>query len=202
MSRTLLFILFLSFALTSCIGRRSVPSRYYIIEYLPETELNINDDRLPVQGSCLIRTVEISPVYATTQIALRERTHEIRYFAFNHWAVRPEQGFTSLVTRFMNDHNIFRTIHLRPSFAMEADYIMETTIHHLVLVEEGNDYFAMLTLDYILRDFGSDEIISVHRADRKEILEEKNLNLFASVISRLFVEELENFVMSILEDVS
>jgi hypothetical protein len=53
-----------------------------------------------------------------------------------------------------------------------------------------------------LRDFGSDEIISVHRADRKEILEEKNLNLFASVISRLFVEELENFVMSILEDVS
>jgi ABC-type uncharacterized transport system auxiliary subunit len=202
MSRTLLFILFLSFILTGCMGRRSIPSRYYIIEYLPGTELTISDDRLPIQASCLIRTVEISPVYATTQIALQERTHEIRYFAFNHWAVRPEQSFTSLVTRFMNDHNIFRTIHFRSSFTMEADYIMETTIHQLVLVEEGNDYFARISLDYTLRNFDNDEVISVHRADRKEIIEEKNLNLFASVISRLFVEELENFIMSILKEIS
>jgi ABC-type uncharacterized transport system auxiliary subunit len=200
MTRTLSLILCLSLILAGCLGRRSIPARYYILDFPPGLEVDINTGP-PIQKSCLIRPVNISPAYSTTQIALRERTHEIRYFAFNQWAVRPEQSFTSLLVDFINDQNIFRTIHTRPGLNLEPDYIIETAIHHMVLVEEGRDYYARLSLEYVLRDFINDEIIVNHRADREELLEEKNLNLFAAAISEIFIDELGKFSSAVLADI-
>ncbi len=200
MTRTLILILCSAFILTGCLGRRSMPARFYILDYPPGLEVNFEDES-PVQKSLLIRTVEISPAYATTQIALRERTHEIRYFSFNQWAVRPEQSLTSLLTEFMNEHNIFRTVYTRPSLNLEPDYIMETIIHHMVLVEDGREYYARLSLEYALREFGNGETVLNHRADRKQVLEDKNLNLFAAAISEIFIDELGKFSGSILADI-
>lgn len=199
MTRTLSFILCLSLILAGCLGRRSIPARYYILDYPTGLEIEINNGA-PVQKSCLIRQVNISPAYATTQIALRERTHEIRYFAVNQWAVRPEQSLTSLLVGFIEENNVFRNIYTRPAFNLEPDYIMETTIHHMVLIEEGRDYYARLSLEYALRDPGNDQVIVNHRADRKELLEEKNLNLFAAAISEIFIEELGKFTGSLLAE--
>ncbi len=184
---------------SGCLGRRDMPVRYYILDYPASLQINIDDVSEPIPKSCLVNNVEIYPAYSTNQIALRENTHEIRYFAFNQWAVRPEQSLTAIIANFLNDQNIFSSVSTT-IIHLETDYILETTVHHLQLIEEDNDYHAHLNLIFRLTDGQTGQELLDHKADRKELLAEKNLNLFASTISGMFIEELEIFTNSILAD--
>jgi ABC-type uncharacterized transport system auxiliary subunit len=188
-----------SLFLAGCTPRRSVPARYYIIDYPAGVEVDIAADAAPVQNSCLVSTVNIYPAYSTNQIAIRENTHEIRYFAFNQWAVRPEQSLTSIKIEFLKSHNIFQSLQTTALFA-QADYTMETTVYHLEIIEEDNEYHARLNLEYILKDNQTGQVVIDHRADRKSLLDERNLNLFAATVSKMFIEELGIFSNSILTD--
>jgi ABC-type uncharacterized transport system auxiliary subunit len=197
--RICFLLLFGSLVVAGCMPRRSIPARYYILDYPAGIQVDIAANTAPVKNSCLINTVQIYPAYSTNQIAIRENTHEIRYFAFNQWAVRPEQSLTSIMVEFLKRHNIFQSIQTTALFA-EADYTIETTVYNLELIDEDNEYHARLNLEYILIDSQTGQAIINHRADRKYLLDEKSLNLFASTISKIFVEELGIFSNSILTD--
>ncbi len=200
MKRFFLLIFSVFLIAGGCLPRRSVPARYYILEYPAGLEVTIDPEEGPVRQSCLVNTVDIHPAYSTNQIAIKEDSHEIRYFAFNQWAVRPEQSFTALVVDFLNDYNIFQSVYSRPTLLIEPDYILETTIQHLVLTEEDNNHLARLSINYRLRDNKNDEVVLNHKVDRKQVIEAKNLNLFAAAISTIFIEELEEFTKSILAE--
>lgn len=189
--------LFVSLIASGCLSRKSAPARYYNLEYSAETEVIINDTTEPLNYSCLINIVEVYPAFAGSQIAIRENSHQIRYFSFNQWAVRPEQSFTHLMSEFLNRHNIFKTFY-PPTLYIESDYTIETMIYHLELIEDGNDYHVHLSLEFRLNDSQTGEEILNHRADRKHLLEERNLNLFAASVSEIFIEELGIFANSIL----
>jgi ABC-type uncharacterized transport system auxiliary subunit len=201
MSRMRIWFLLLagSLVIAGCMTHRSVPVRYYILDYPAEVQVDIAGGTAPIQKSCLVNTVQVYPAYSTSQIAIRENTHEIRYFAFNQWAVRPEQSFTSMMVEFLKNHNIFQSIQTTALFA-QADYTIETIVYHLELIEEDNEYHAHLNLAYRLKDSQTEQVIIDHRADRKYLLDEKNLNLFAATISKIFIEELGIFSNSILTD--
>lgn len=195
--RICFLLLSLSLLASGCLSQKSAPARYYDLEYPAEPEVSINDTVEPLDYSCLINVVEVYPAFAGSQIAIRENSHQIRYFSFNHWAVRPEQSLIYLMTEFLNRHNIFKTVY-PPSLYIESDYTIETMIYHLELVEEGNDYHVHLNLEFRLNDGQTGEEILNHRADRKHLLEERNLNLFAASVSEIFIEELGIFANSIL----
>ncbi len=184
--------------IAGCMPRGSMPTRYYIIDYPAEVQVDI-EGPAPIQNSCLVNAVEIYPAYSTNQIAIRENTHEIRYFAFNQWAVRPEQSLTSIKIEFLKSHNIFQSLQTTALFA-QADFTLETKVYHLEIVEENNKYLARLNLEYILKDNQTGQVMIDHRADRKSMLDERNLNLFAATISKMFIEELGIFSNSILSD--
>jgi ABC-type uncharacterized transport system auxiliary subunit len=190
--------LLLVLLVSGCSPRGTMPARYYVLDYPSGYQVSIEGDT-PIPRACLVRNVNIYPAYSTNQIALRENTYEIRYFTFNQWAVRPEQSFTQILIRFMNDNNIFETFQTSTLFA-EYDCSFETTIYHLQLIEEDNNYLAHLNIEFRLREGTDGRTITDHRADRKNILKEKNLNLFAESISILFIEELEKFTNSLLAD--
>lgn len=196
-----IYIILLSVLLvfSGCISRKSIPAKYYIIDYPADIQLNTDKTGEPIQKSCLIDAVEIYPAYSTNQIALRENTHEIRYFVFNQWAVRPEQSFEAIITNFIKDHNIFKSIS-STAIDPEPDYIIETTVYHLELIKEDNDYHAHLNLVFSLKDGRTEQKILNHNADKKILLEDKDLNIFASTVSRIFIEELAVFTNSVSTD--
>ncbi|MFO7922177.1 MAG: ABC-type transport auxiliary lipoprotein family protein [Bacteroidales bacterium] len=197
--RICFLLLFVSLIASGCLSRKSAPARYYDLEYPAEPEVSINDTVEPLNNSCLINIVEVYPAFAGSQIAIRENSHQIRYFSFNHWAVRPEQSLIYLMTEFLNRHRVFKTLYT-PSLYIESDYTIETIVYHLELVEDGNEYHSRLNLEFRLNDSQTGEEILNHRADRKHLLEERNLNLFAAAVSEIFIEELAVFAGSILTE--
>jgi len=180
-----------------CITRKSVETKYYILEYPQDIMVNIADNLTPVPKSCLVLPVNVYPAFSTNQIAIRENSHEIRYFSFNQWAVRPEQSLTRILDDFLIRHNIYKNIY-HPSLIHDADHIMETTVYNLEVISEGRDYYARLSVDYKLLESETRQIIYQHRADRKKKLAGRNLNYFAEETSKIFIEETGEFTRGFL----
>ena len=199
MIRKLILLIFTASSLTGCLTRAPEATRYYLLDYPAGMEIDLPGNGPFVEKSCIITSVEVYPAYSSHQIAVREHSHEIKYFALNIWAVRPEQSLTNIMTEFLKNHKVFESIHL-PGLSTETDFTLNTTVYNLEVVQERRDYYARLKLEYLLKDNQSNQIVHDHRADKRVLLEERDLNLFAAAISEIFVEELAIFVNTIMED--
>ena len=185
--------------MTGCLTRAPEPTRHYLLDYPAGIKIDFPGNGQPVEKSCLITPVDVYPAYSTHQIAVREHSHEIKYFVLNIWAVRPEQSLTNIITEFFKNHKVFESVHL-PTLSTDTDFTLGTTVYNLEIVNERRDYYARLNVEYQLKDNQSNQIIHDHRADKRVLLADRDLNLFAAAISDIFVEELAVFVNTIMED--
>jgi hypothetical protein len=118
----------------------------------------------------------------------------------NIWAVRPEQSLTNMMTEFFKNHKVFESVHLS-TLNTETDFTLGATVYNLEVVQESRDYYARLNVEYQLKDHQSNQIVYDHRADKRVLLDDRNLNLFAAAISEIYVEELAKFVNTIIEEI-
>lgn len=188
-----------SLMLTGCLTRKPDTTRHYILEY-PAGNDTVFISKI-AEKSCLIMPAEVYPAFATHQIALRESSNVIRYFALNVWAVRPEQSITNMVTEFLHKHDVFESVYAQ-AIMRETDFSLKTTIYRLEVIGEKRDYFAHLEVEFMLINNDTGHITDVHRTSRKTGLEERDLNLYAAAISRMLIEELTVFTQSFTEIVN
>jgi len=199
MIRKLILLIFTASSLTGCLTRSPEATRYYLLDYPAHIKIDFPGNGPFAEKSCIITSVDVFPAYSTHQIAVREHSHEIKYFVLNIWAVRPEQSLTKIIAEFFKNHKVFESIHLSTPVT-ETDFTLNTAVHSLEVVHEKRDYYARLNVEYLLKDNQSNQIVHDHRADKRVLLEDRDLNLFAAAISEIFVEELAIFVNTIIED--
>ena len=199
MIRKLILLIFTASSLTGCLTRSPEATRYYLLDYPAHIKIDFPGNGPFAEKSCIITSVDVFPAYSTHQIAVREHSHEIKYFVLNIWAVRPEQSLTKIIAEFFKNHKVFESIHLSTPVT-ETDFTLNTAVHSLEVVHEKRDYYARLNVEYLLKDNQSNQIVHDHRADKRVLLEDRDLNLFAAAISEIFVEELAIFVNTIMED--
>lgn len=199
MIRNLILLIYTASLISGCLTRAPEATRYYLLDYPAGMEIVFPGNGPFIEKSCLITSVEVYPAYSTYQIAIREHSHEIKYFAVNIWAVRPEQSLTNIISEFFKNHKVFESIHLSTPVT-ETDFTLNTTVYSLEVVHERRDYYARLKVEYLLKDNENNQIVYDHRADKRVLLEDRDLNLFAAAISEIFVEELAIFVNTIVED--
>ncbi len=198
MKRTLILSLVL-LGLAACRSSQPVNHYFYLIEYDMERSTEWPEGLGTLAGLCEIGPVWVTPAYASHQISMRTASHQLRYFTFNEWAVRPEQAFTKLLLDFFEGFPVFENI-AHGRLTSPPDYILETEIHHLELDARKEKIGARLQVVFSLYDMENGKnMVSQHVADRTLELERKSLNDFATAISRLFQEELQAFSIQCLQ---
>lgn len=197
MKKTLPVILLLTLLLASCGGSKSVVNRFYVLEYPARVVEGMEEELLSIDGSCLIETPGMHSAFATHQIALREDTHEIKYFSFNEWANRPEQSLATIIWSFFQDFPVFGQGAVLQGSG-EEKYALQTHVSRMEVVQQRNDFHARLNVEFLLVDRSTGATLAAHKASRQEVLAQRNLNLFASAISEIFVDELQLFTLEIL----
>jgi ABC-type uncharacterized transport system auxiliary subunit len=196
MKKTMPLILLLTLLLASCGGSKSVVNRFYVLEYPARTVASMEEGLSPIEGSCLIETPGMHSAFATHQIALREDTHEIKYFSFNEWANRPEQSLATIIWSFYQDFPAFGKGAVLQGSG-EEKYALQTHVSRMEVVQQRNDFYARLNVEFLLVERDTGTPLAAHKASRQEPLDQRNLNLFASAISDMFVEELQLFTLEI-----
>lgn len=191
----LLILVFILLVMSACMGRKPVATRYYLIEY-PFVHDNINapnEEEKVFPGPLLIMPVSVHPAYSSHQIAIRENTHQINYFAQSEWAVRPAQSFDMLLSRFFSQHVWFTEIKEHKSQVLEG-FTLASNVLNMEVVSSRQVFAASLTFEFNLNDNRTGLTHTSGVLNRQKVLRSKNLNLFAGAVSELFLDELHIFL--------
>ncbi|MCA1744964.1 MAG: PqiC family protein [Bacteroidales bacterium] len=187
MTNKLLTITLLTFMMAGCGSNKTVLKKYYLIEPLAEATSAVAEQTADVL--CEVADVMVAPAFATTQIALRDESHQIQYFGQHEWAVRPQETFLHHILKHLSDRQTFKRVANR-FWHTPATYTLNTQIHNLEVIQKEKAFFAHLHIEFTLIETKTDRIILKHKADKERQLEEKDLNLMAQAVSELLSEEL------------
>jgi ABC-type uncharacterized transport system auxiliary subunit len=182
--------------MTACLSEKSVSKKYYVIGKSYEQVNSASEAFNAIPGRCEIEQVKISPVYAGNQIVNRSDSHEVTYYGYHMWAVRPSLTITEVILEYFENSGIFASVSSRYSRAI-PDYRLVTFIHHMEVVENKNEFSAHFHIEFRILHRSEDRVLVQHEADRTETLSGKDLNLFTSAISNMLTAELQNFTRKI-----
>ena len=184
--------------LMGCMSQKQPTNKYYLIER-PDSIGVLSFQKEPVvDGYCEVAPVEVSPAFASQSIARRKESHEIVYYSYHHWAVRPGESMTLLVEDFMDQASVFEGASTR-YWKIDPAFRLETRVLHLEVLQKEKKMSAHLSLRFTLLNTRENESLIVCQTDRKEILPRKNLNLYAKTVGDIFHEELDRFSQKIIE---
>lgn len=178
--------------ISGCLSEKAAITRHYTIEWSGNLkEAEVSNTSL-IGGLCEIDQVEIGPLYEKTQIVNRSDSHEVTYYRYHQWAIRPSVAVMEVIRTYLEGAGLFEDVSARYSRDI-PDYRFSTTIRQLEVLESKNEFQAHLHLEFRIINNADGITLLEHRADRTESLEKKELNLFASAISGILVSELRAF---------
>ncbi len=193
---SLLFILI--FFSQSCGSRKSVVKKFYVLDLPAASETILSDSISTIDKYCEIVPVSTYPAYSTRQIVIRSQSHEVRYFTYHEWAVRPQEILTRLMEEYFRQQGVFKEASLR-FWKIIPEVQVETTVYNLEIFEENNDFTAHLNIEFRLVENQSGKLILRQTAKNFRELKKRDLNLFASAISDMYLEALRNFAIKVMD---
>ncbi len=191
MKKIILFSLIFFAFIYGCRQQKQATKRYYVIEIPAEKNMAFKDSLTTINKYCEIVPANIFPAFASHRIALRGNTHEIEYFNNHEWATRPSDNLTTITINFFDRYKVFKEVDTR-YWKIIPEYLFETTIYRLEIVDDKEGFLAHLNLEFRLVDKHKNEIILKHTADKYQPLEKRTINHFAAAISQMFYNELYN----------
>lgn len=175
-----------------CISRKPATPSFYLLEYPASREITSPALATPLPVIVEIADVQINPAFASYDIALRHNTREIKYFSHHRWATRPSQSLNSFLMTFFERNSVFENAGAR-FWRVNPHYRLRTIIHQLEVLEENREFYARLHIEIMLIKTDTEQTALLHLSNRTQVLEQRDLNLFADAISNMFFEELELF---------
>lgn len=178
--------------LSGCLSEQTAIKKHYIIEWQNDQENRKDKSFEAIKGNCEITQIELSPVFERTQIVNRSGSHEITYYKYNEWAVRPSVAILAIIKNYMERSGIFESISTRYSKEI-PDYCLATKIHQLEVIESKDEFSAHVNIEFRIINNSNNQVLLNHRSDKTETLPTKDLNLFARSVSNIVLTELQAF---------
>ncbi len=180
-----------------CSNPNKIINKYYLLEKPDTLQFSAFTNNPYLDGYCEISPVHIYPAFSTQNIANRSNNREIVYYSYHFWAHRPDESFTLLIEDYYSHSAVFKGVSTR-YWRLNPHYRLSTIIYQLELVEQGNSTSAHISLEFRLSRISDKTSLIIHRADKSQILEIKDLNLFAATVGELFYKELNTFSEKIM----
>lgn len=200
--RNTLFIILTALVIAGCGGQKTAVKKFYMIEQPGAVTNESRDKAVDIDAWCQVDKVDVYPAYASHRIVFRDASHQIRYFGNNEWAVRPSEALTPVIIDYLSANKVFSRVSDR-FWETGLGYQLKTTIFNIeVGPNENKEYEAHLNLRFQLIETQNNSVVISHSANRKQVLEDENLNLLAATISNIFHDELDTFTQMIRENVS
>jgi len=180
-------------AVLSGCTRRVMMRRYYLIELDPAKLSKIFKFDNPINHSVDVRDFNVDRAYRQTSIVLRSGTHELNYYYYHYWAVRPGLAVADMVYGIVEHSGLFKNCYR--GFSYNPDFIIQGHIQQLERVQIKKIISAHLKGTINLTGAESGEIILRHDFDRIVGLGSKNdMNTFVTEISSILFNETNKFL--------
>lgn len=199
------FVLFL-LALIAC--SQYIPTRqFYLLDY-PIRNDSIRQaidslGQLPICNSnVLIGSFDMPRIYDRNNITVRYTIHELNYFRYHLWALRPGDNIRDLVYRHLAAYRLFRELSSEYTgqpydMQIKANILcMERYEHKSAEVEH---FAAHLEMELELVHNDSLTPIVYHYFDRSEKIYQSELYAYVAKTSEILRQEIDQFITKIIQ---
>jgi ABC-type uncharacterized transport system auxiliary subunit len=188
----------LSILCAGCMAEKTIVMKYYVLEVPEQVPARNPEHRGVIRAVCEVGPTETSPLLETNQIINRSDSHEITYYRYHQWAIRPSIAVRELVLHQLESSGLFESVFDDHSRSI-PDYRFTTSLQKLEVIENSDSFAARVKLDFSILDNENNRLLLGHQADRTTDLMAKDLNLFVREVSRIIQDELNVFLEAIEE---
>lgn len=191
-------LLFAALLLTFSCAQKQIVKHYFILG-----EDSAYRDSLkfmpPLPFAVQVSGISISPAYNQTRIALRSKSHELRYYYYNLWAERPSQAMRFFIFNRLKQSNLFKRC-ISEIGSQTPDYMLNGYVEQLERLDLPGHYSAHIKMRMELVGVKTNQTVAVRRIDRSLPLRENSpMNDFAAAISKILLEETNAFFSEIYQ---
>ncbi|MCF7809906.1 ABC-type transport auxiliary lipoprotein family protein [bacterium] len=196
-NKNYLIVLLLLVFIISC-TRQVFVTKYYLLEYQPTAK---NEKLLlekPIPGRVQVGNFNIPRSYDSIRIIARFSSHQINYYRYSLWAVRPQMAIADELVKHVNVYQIFLDCK-REFLDSRPDYEITGQIHQIERFDSEGYSAAHLKMTFYFYNYESKDVLVSHSFDREVPITAGSMTIFAKVISDIAEEEVENFLIKVVE---
>ncbi|MBN1155808.1 membrane integrity-associated transporter subunit PqiC [candidate division KSB1 bacterium] len=184
--------------LMSACTATSIRPKYYILDYRPI----LQDDELktdqPFPFKVQVQTMKIPRTFDRVNIVVRYSAHQLDYYRYRLWAIRPQITISDLIANHISSCGIFEQCS-REFLDEQPDYEITGEILAIEQFENKEYSAAHLAMKLYLRSYDTYEILLMHEFDEEEEMPGLKMELFAKTLSDMLNEQMDQFILRMIE---
>ena len=187
-----LIVLFLN----GCFFGKAPVNRYYLLDYVPSPARTKSGPPLrPV--TLRIKDLSVAEAYKRPELIYRKSAHEMQFYNYHQWAVKPEYLITDMVYKHLRAANLFKSIS-RTLLDFEPDYSLTGQVLAIEEYDNQEKWFAHLAISFQLEETKSKRQVWFRTYDLRKVVAQqepvyviRELSFLLEHIMDKVVEELE-----------
>jgi len=189
----ILLLMFIIVNLLAC--ARPVETRYYMLDYVP-TPTAARLQLGPWPYHVRIKDFTIAEAYRRDQIIYRQSPHELRFYNFELWAVKPEFLVTDMVFKHMREAHLFQDLQ-RTFEHDEPDFVLKGEITALEEYDNQSKWYAHLAFNMTLQDAQNQTVVWTQSWDYRKSVEQQEPVFIVRDLSVLLEKSVNESMASI-----
>ncbi len=185
-------LLFISIFLVGC-GRQALVTTYYLLDYFPNPANKKIILEEPIPYKVQVMNFKIPRSFDSIRIIARYSSHQINYFRYSLWAVRPQIAAADLLVQHVNAYRLFDKCQ-REFLEERPEYEMTGEIFQIERYDSEKYSSAHLKMSFEFYDRENNDLVTKHSFDRENEIPKGNMAIFAKAVSDIINEEAEVFL--------
>lgn len=141
---------------------------YYLLDYVP-TPPAARLAKGPYAVDLRIKDFDVAEAYRRNNIVYRQSPHELRFYSYELWAVKPEYLVTDMVYRHLESARLFRNV-ARTMEMEEPEYVLSGQVTALEEYDNKDEWYAHLAMGMTLQHTRTRQVVwSRHWDYRKKV---------------------------------
>lgn len=142
--------------LSGCFAGKVTETRYYLLSYIPEVDNIKREKPLPIR--LRVREFDIAEAYRRSEIIYRQSAHELQFYNFQRWAIKPERLVTEALIKHIEAANMFEEVNSDIG-ERDPDYILDGVVQAIEEYDNDEKWYAHLELDLKLKMAKNDSVV-------------------------------------------
>ncbi len=185
----------LPFLLSGCVAGSLTETKYYIIDYPLPPPSNTSASLPATLGVEMFRA---DSIYRQDRIVYRQVPHQVEFYTYRRWGVRPEEMITDKVVDHFSSSGLFRAVQSYP-YDGPATYILRGRVRRFEELDREDGWFARFSLEARLIKRENLEVILATRKDLTLKAGAKTPDAFVKAMAEAMRQTLAELVEEVAE---
>ena len=179
-------------------SQSTIQRQYYLLDYPGVVKDSTLVPESPYPVKVMVQTMKLPRTFDRTNIVVRYSAHQIDYYRYRYWAIKPQIIISDLIARQLQSYRLFNKCE-REFLDENPDYEIVGYINAIEKFHNDEYIAAHLSMTIYLRKSDDFTLVVKHQFDREERLYQDDMAYFSKKLSDILREEIQKFTRKNIE---